>query len=179
MIGRSSSFPTFMADSMNVPPAGRSSLTSRVAALAATGINHVTVLTLDLDESERFYAELLGAERVVSPNFGTPVRWLRIGDAQIHLFQSDTGGGGVGHFGVTVDDLAPVYERAKALDALDPVVNGHYLWQLPDGVVQLYVRDPSGNLVEVNAREANGVPARALASVQPQSDENLRARLLT
>jgi catechol 2,3-dioxygenase-like lactoylglutathione lyase family enzyme len=153
--------------------------------VAATGINHVTVLTRDLDESERFYADLFGAERLVSPNFGAPVRWLRLGDAQIHLLHASSGGGGAGHFGITVDDLAPVYERARALGALDSVVNGHYFWELPDGVVQLYVRDPSGNLVEVNARDASMLPAsvrgdlRALADVQPQSAENLRARLLT
>jgi catechol 2,3-dioxygenase-like lactoylglutathione lyase family enzyme len=152
--------------------------------VAASGINHVTILTRDLDASERFYAELVGAERVVSPNFGNPVRWLRIGDAQIHLLQSTIGGGGTGHFGITVDDLAAVYERARSLGALDAVVNAHYLWELPDGVVQLYVRDPSGNLVEVNARDASALPEsvradlRALADVQPQSDENLRARLL-
>lgn len=152
--------------------------------MAATGINHVTVVTRDLDESERFYSELFGAERLVSPNFGTPVRWLRVGDAQIHLFEAAGGGDGIGHFGVTVDDLASVYERARALGAVDPVVNGHYLWELPDGVVQLYVRDPSGNLVEVNARDASVLPAsvredlRALADVQPQSEANLRARLL-
>lgn len=153
--------------------------------MGATGINHITVLTLDLDESERFYVELFGAERLVSPNFGTPVRWLRIGDAQIHLLQAGTGGGGIGHFGITVDDLAPVYEHARELDALDPVVNGHYFWELPDGVAQLYVRDPSGNLVEVNSRDASVLPVsvrediRVLADVQPQDEENLRARLLT
>jgi lactoylglutathione lyase len=152
--------------------------------LGALGLNHVTVVTVDLDESERFYADLLGAEREASPNFGPAVRWLRIGDAQIHLLESDAGGGGIGHVGVTVDDLAPVYERAKALGALDPVVNGHYLWELPDGVAQLYVRDPSGNLIEVNARDASSLPEavrqdlRPLASVQPQDEENLRARLL-
>jgi catechol 2,3-dioxygenase-like lactoylglutathione lyase family enzyme len=101
------------------------------------------------------------------------VRWLRIGDAQIHLLQASAGGGGIGHFGITVDDLAPVYERARELGALDPVVNGHYFWQLPDGVAQLYVRDPSGNLVEVNARDASELPMsvrediRVLADIQP------------
>jgi catechol 2,3-dioxygenase-like lactoylglutathione lyase family enzyme len=149
------------------------------------GINHVTVLTRDLDDSERFYAELLGADRLVSPNFGMPVRWLRVGDSQIHLLQAGGGGGGIGHFGITVDDFPSVYARAKALGALDPAVNGHFLWELPGDVVQLYVRDPSGNLVEVNARDASLLPGslrddlRALADIQPQSEENLRARLLT
>lgn len=153
--------------------------------MAATGINHVTIRTRDLDESERFYAELVGAERLTSPNFGIPVRWLRIGDMQIHLLLDSHGGGGPGHFGITVDDVAPVYERARELGALDPAANGHYFWELPEGVVQLYLRDPSGNLVEVNARGANALPAsvsadlRALADVHEQSEDNLRARLLT
>ena len=152
--------------------------------MAATGINHVSVPTLDLDESEHFYTELFGAERLFSPNFGAPVRWLRLGHMQIHLFHDSVGGSGAGHFAVTVDDLAPVYERALELGALDPVVNGHYFWELPDGVVQLYMRDPSNNLVEVNAHSASPLPEpiradlRALADVQPQSEENQRARLL-
>lgn len=153
--------------------------------MATTGINHVSIRTRDLDESERFYAELVGAERLASPNFGIPVRWLRIGGMQIHLLLDSHGGGGLGHFGITVDDVAPVYERARELGALDSTVNGHYFWELPDGVVQLYLRDPSGNLVEVNARVANALPAsvsadlRALVDVHEQSEENLRARLLT
>jgi catechol 2,3-dioxygenase-like lactoylglutathione lyase family enzyme len=153
--------------------------------VAATGINHVSIPTRDLDEAERFYTELVGAERIVSPNFGAPVRWLRIGDVQIHLLQDSGGGSGMGHFGITVDDLASVYERARARSALDPAVNGHYLWELPGGVVQLYLRDPSGNLVEVNARDAGALPEsvradlRALVDAQPQSEENLQARLLT
>ena len=152
--------------------------------MPATGINHVTIVTRDLDESERFYADLIGAERLDSPNFGSPVRWLGVGTVQIHLLQDNSGGGGAGHFGITVDDLASVYERARALGAFDPAANGHYLWELPDGVVQLYVRDPSGNLVEVNAREAGSLPqsirvnVRALVDAQPQTEENLRARLL-
>jgi catechol 2,3-dioxygenase-like lactoylglutathione lyase family enzyme len=152
--------------------------------VSATGINHVSVATLDLDESERFYSELFGAERLVSPNFGVPVRWLRLGDMQIHLFHDSVGGSGAGHFAVTVDDLAPIYERVLELGVLDAAVNGHYFWELPDGVMQLYLRDPSNNLVEVNARNASALPEpiradlRALADVQPQSEENQRARLL-
>ena len=152
--------------------------------MPAEGINHVTIVTRDLDEAERFYRELVGAERLPSPNFGVPVRWLRVGDMQIHLLANGGSAGGAGHFGITVDDLAPVYERARSLGVLARAANDHHLWQLPDDVAQLYVRDPSGNLVEVNARGASALPEsiradlRVLADVQPQSDENLRARLL-
>ena len=153
--------------------------------MAAMGINHVTIVACDLDESERFYVELVGAERVDTPNLGTPVRWLRVGDVQIHLLQNGSRGGGAGHFGITVDEIVSVYERARALGAFDSTVNGHYFWELPDGVVQLYVRDPSGNLVEVNARVTGSLPEsvrpnlRSWVAALPQSEENLRARLLT
>jgi catechol 2,3-dioxygenase-like lactoylglutathione lyase family enzyme len=152
--------------------------------VGAIGINHVTIVTRDLDEGERFYGDLIGAGRLPSPNFGASVRWLRVGGVQIHLLQGGESLGSAGHFGITVDDLAPVYERARELGVLEAAVNGHYFWRLPDDVAQLYLRDPSGNLVEINTANASALPEsvradlRDVADVQPQSDENLRARLL-
>lgn len=153
--------------------------------MTALTINHVTIPVRDFDESEQFFADILGAERLISPNVGLPVRWLRVGDGQIHLLHDDGGSRGLAHFGVTVDDLATVYERARLRGALDPAVNGHHLWELPGGVVQLYLRDPSGNLIEVNARDASALPehvradVRAVADAHPQTAENLEARLLS
>jgi len=57
------------------------------------------------------------------------------------------------------------------------------LVELPGDTVQLYLRDPGGNLLEVNALGVSRLPdsMRAelvrLADVYPQSDENLRGRL--
>jgi catechol 2,3-dioxygenase-like lactoylglutathione lyase family enzyme len=152
--------------------------------MAATGINHVTIVTRDLDEAERFYGDLVAAERVESPNFGARVRWLRVGDVQIHLLNVPEEAGGAGHFGITVDDLAPVYEKARELGIFDAAVNGHYFWRLPDDVAQLYIRDPSGNLVEINMADSSRLPEsvradlRVVADVQPQDESNLRAKLL-
>ncbi len=56
--------------------------------------------------------------------------------------------------------------------------------ELPDGAVQLYFRDPSGNLVEVDHpdvttldRSLFGDRLVRLADLEPQSAENLRASL--
>ncbi len=155
--------------------------------MTASGINHVTIPARDLDESERFFVELFGAERLVSPNVGIEVRWLRVGATQLHLVGDEVGGrGGLAHFGITVDDLAAVYEAARTRGAFDPSVNGHHFWELPDGVAQLYLRDPGGNLVEVNARDARAAlpdavraDLRAVAATHPQSEQNLTARLLS
>src|SRR5690349_5885213 len=52
-------------------------------------INHVSVNAKDLEESTQFYVDLLGAERLTTPNFGIPVQWLALGRTQLHLFERD------------------------------------------------------------------------------------------
>ena len=42
-----------------------------------------------MEESLRFYTEVFGMERLPSPDFGHSVEWLRLGDQQLHLFQSE------------------------------------------------------------------------------------------
>lgn len=51
-------------------------------------INHVSVNALNLDESVRFYEDLLGVERIPTLNFGIPVQWLALGRTQLHLFDA-------------------------------------------------------------------------------------------
>ena len=48
-------------------------------------INHVSVNALNLEESVRFYEDLLGAKRIDTPNFGIPVQWLALGRTQLHI----------------------------------------------------------------------------------------------
>ena len=47
---------------------------------------HVSIPTRDADRAARWYQELFGLEELPAPNFGFPVRWLRIGDLQLHLY---------------------------------------------------------------------------------------------
>jgi lactoylglutathione lyase len=152
--------------------------------MAATGLNHVSVSTRDPEESARFYSELFGLTRIPSPNFGDRVIWLRAGDLQIHLFEQDPlEAPQRHHFGLSVDDLGPVYRKAKELGILDPRTYGRSLRELPDGSVQLYLRDPSGNLVEVDFPDATRLDPdlkadlARLADDHPQSEENQRATL--
>ncbi|MEA2323905.1 MAG: hypothetical protein QOF29_675 [bacterium] len=151
--------------------------------MAARRINHVSVNARDLAESTAFYAELLGAEPVATPNFGFPVQWLAVGDTQLHLFQRDVEPPSHHHFGVTVDELEPVYRRAAELGAFDHDSFGHHLIELPGDLAQTYVRDPAGNLLEIDTPGASRLPdalraeMKRLADVHPQDEQNLRARL--
>jgi catechol 2,3-dioxygenase-like lactoylglutathione lyase family enzyme len=151
--------------------------------MAATGLNHVSVSARDAEESARFYIELLGMTRIPSPNFGHTVIWLRTGDLQLHLFEEDVEAPQRHHFALSVDDLGEVYRKARELSILVPRANGGTLRELPDGSVQFYLRDPAGNLVEIDHPDAAGLDAdlradlRPLAGDHPQSEENRRAIL--
>jgi catechol 2,3-dioxygenase-like lactoylglutathione lyase family enzyme len=116
----------------------------------ATGFTHVSVHARELEESTRFYKEFFGMEEVPSPDFSSPVRWLRVGDLQLHLFLSEDPAPARHHFALDVDDFEAAYRRARETGAR--VESGNYstVRELPDGAVQMYLRDPAGNLVEVN-----------------------------
>ena len=146
-------------------------------------INHVSINARDLQESVGFYVDLLGAERLTTPNFGLPVQWLGLGTTQLHLFEKDITPTSHHHLGITVDDLEPVYRAAERRGAFDDEAFGNRLVELPGDVVQLYVRDPAGNLVELDSPGRDRLPddLRAqvvpLSDLHPQTDEERRARL--
>jgi len=82
----------------------------------AVGLNHVSVVAHDLEESMRFYVDVLGLEPVPTPTFGFPVRWLKAGGLQVHLFERPDEPPTYAHFAFTVDDIVAVYERPGARD---------------------------------------------------------------
>jgi catechol 2,3-dioxygenase-like lactoylglutathione lyase family enzyme len=152
--------------------------------MGRTRINHVSVNARDLQEGVDFYSRLLGARPIPTLDFGFPVQWLALGDTQLHLFQRDLQPTSHHHFAVEVEDVEPVYRAAGELDAFDDVAFGHRLFELPGDVAQLYVRDPSGNLVEIDAPGASSLPddvradMRFFVEAHPgQTEENLSARL--
>jgi catechol 2,3-dioxygenase-like lactoylglutathione lyase family enzyme len=146
-------------------------------------INHVSVHADDLQTSVAFYVHLLDAEPLPTPNFGVPVQWLGLGDTQLHVFERAARAPSHHHFAVTVEELEPVYRRAEALGAFDHEAFGGHLIELPGDVAQTYVRDPAGNLMELDTPGASRLPEdlrrviKPLASLHEQSEENLRGRL--
>ncbi|HWT22142.1 MAG TPA: VOC family protein [Solirubrobacteraceae bacterium] len=146
-------------------------------------INHVSVNARDLRDSVDFYVDLLGAEPITTPNFGFPVQWLALGRTQLHLFERDLQPTSHHHFAVTVDEIEPVYRAAERRGAFDFDAFGNNLVELPGDLVQLYVRDPAGNLVEIDCPGVDRLPEELRAQLKglwdfhPQSDENRLARL--
>jgi hypothetical protein len=76
-----------------------------------------------------------------------------------------------------------VYRAAARRGAFDDRAFGSRLVELPGDVVQLYVRDPAGNLVEFDHHGADRLPDELRAHVKglwefdPQTDEHMSARL--
>jgi catechol 2,3-dioxygenase-like lactoylglutathione lyase family enzyme len=154
--------------------------------MRATGINHVSIPCRDLDESERFYREAFGLERIPSPDFRRPVRWLQLGGHQLHLMETPEAHPFPGqHFGFDVDDFEGVFVRLRELGALDRESHTVPIWELPDGSVQMYARDPAGNLIEINWPDVSTLDRDVVGEIPrraddvPQSADGLRAKLYT
>jgi lactoylglutathione lyase len=121
----------------------------------ATRFNHVSIHADDLEASARFYEEVFGMERLPTPRFEVPVLWLRLGDQQLHLFERDTDAPAYHHVALDVDDFEAVYRLAEERGLLDGDTWEHPVREHPAGWVQMYIRDPAGNLVEIDWPDAS------------------------
>jgi catechol 2,3-dioxygenase-like lactoylglutathione lyase family enzyme len=107
-------------------------------------LEHAALTVDDLDAALEFYA-LLGFDSIPRPDFGSPGAWLKAGDAQIHLVVADDPAPhALNHVALCVGDIeASVVDlRRKGLRVSDPSPVG-------DGR-QAFLKDPSGNLLELN-----------------------------
>src|SRR6185437_14382583 len=114
------------------------------------GFNHLSVGAKNLEESVRFYQEVLGMELIPTYNFGFKTKYLRCGDLQLHVFELEDHVPVYQHFALDVDDFQGIYDRAKASGVLDAKAFRNSVNELPDGCVQMYLRDPAGNLIEID-----------------------------
>ena len=128
-------------------------------------LTHVSVIAADVAESTEFYESVLGCERVPTPALGSQEDFhadegigfqiVRLGRQQLHLWndpEREVEQTMFAHFGVHVEDFEEVYERAAERNAFAAVGEESAPPQVFDfnGTAQLYLRDPTGNLVEVD-----------------------------
>jgi lactoylglutathione lyase len=121
---------------------------SRVKTLE---LNHVAIHVKDVAASCAFYGDILKLDPLPRPAFTFPGAWFRLGIVQeLHIigergepvFSHNRGN----HFALRVDDLN---QWEKHLDA-------HSYPHLPrkerpDGILQLFLKDPDGHVIELFA----------------------------
>lgn len=151
--------------------------------MRATSLNHVSIHAYDLEESVRFYTEIFGMTRIPSPNFRVPVEWLRLGDQQLHLFKRETPAPEFHHIGLNVNDFEAAYLKTKELGIQESESWFSHIYELPDGSVQFYLRDPAGNLVELDWPDVSTLDRSIVTDIKslhddvPQTGDALRATL--
>jgi lactoylglutathione lyase len=142
--------------------------------MRATGFTHASVHAVDLEESVRFYTDVFGMRRIPSPDFpDMEVEWLGFGDVQLHVFKRDIPAPDFHHVGLDVDDFEAAYRVACERGLFDggaPSVR-----ELNDGALQMYLRDPAGNLVEVNWPDASTIDRSVVTTIRPLSDERAQS----
>ncbi|TLF45380.1 VOC family protein [Maribacter aurantiacus] len=117
----------------------------------AVKINHVALVVSNLEEACEFYEHELGLEPIPAFLFDYPTAFFKFNEEQqLHLTEWEDTYSFRGHLCVTVDDINAVFFRMKELGVIDIQPWGK-VRQLPDGAIQMFVRDPSGNLVEISS----------------------------
>jgi catechol 2,3-dioxygenase-like lactoylglutathione lyase family enzyme len=146
-------------------------------------LNHVSIVAHDLETSLHFSVDELDLVPLPTPDFGFPVVWLNAGNCQVHLFERPGEPPSHAHFGLEIGEFMPIYRRMKELGVLDQVTFGNAMYELPDGGIQMYVRDPAGNLVELDHPDASSIPQdevpeyKRLSDLRPQEGEAAIATL--
>ena len=124
--------------------------------MTITRLHHSALCVTDIVRSKRFYGEVLGLQEIPRPDFDFEGAWYEFADgSQLHLIVHDTPlalrGTTVidardGHLALRVDSYAAALERLKAL-GIDHLA----YWDNKTPWAQIYVTDPDGNVVELNA----------------------------
>ncbi len=117
----------------------------------AVQINHIALVVSNLEEACEFYEHELGMEPIPAFLFDYPTAFFKINeDQQLHLTEWEDSYSFRGHMCLQVDDINAIFFRMKELGVIDVKPWGH-VRQLPDGPIQMFVRDPSGNLLELSS----------------------------
>ncbi|WCB94953.1 hypothetical protein DSM104299_03693 [Baekduia alba] len=138
-------------------------------------VNHLAVPVDDVDEATAFYVDLFAAQVVPSPAFPVPVAWVVLGNVQLHLVQRPAQATKAYHFAVSIErreHFEALYHRAGREDLFERDAVDHHLYEAPGGVVQLYLRDPSGNVVECDYADVHDLDAAVVADIRRWADLN-------
>jgi catechol 2,3-dioxygenase-like lactoylglutathione lyase family enzyme len=115
------------------------------------GLIHAALLVTDLERAREFYGRVLGLKEKARPAFNFPGAWYDLGEAELHLMVTSGPLPAPGarprrdyHIAFQVDDLD---EARRALE-----IAGLVFRESSSGLPSIFVRDPDGNLIELQQR---------------------------
>lgn len=121
--------------------------------MTITSLQHVNIRTPVLDETVRFFVEVVGLRKGDRPAFKFPGAWLYCGDeAVMHLIGEsessiEPGSGRVDHVAFGAKGWDRFIDKLKAMKI------EHETRQVPGNELrQIFVNDPNGVRVELNFR---------------------------
>ena len=116
------------------------------------GLHHVAINVHELAPALDFYVNQLGFTALDRPDFGFPGAWLQAGAHQIHLMEVPSAEIDRGqHLALRVDDLDAAVGELEAAGI--KVRRSEYF---PGAGHQAFLRDPSGNRIELNQPDSPG-----------------------
>lgn len=113
-------------------------------------IQHATVVVDDLEKACAFYEHELGLEPLPTFNLDFPAQFFKINEEQqLHVTEWEDQASFRGHLCLQVDDFDSIFFRMRELGTIDTSPWGK-VRRLPDGAMQMFIRDPAGNLIEIS-----------------------------
>lgn len=121
--------------------------------IQAATLDHVAIQAADLDKSAAFYTSLFGLAEVRAPFPG--VRWLALGGGVLlHIVGNRTGRSAHSrwdHIAFACTDMDAMIATLAMRHIPWVAMDGTHAPQVrPDGVKQIFVRDPDGYWIEIN-----------------------------
>ena len=114
--------------------------------METTGIHHVALNVHDLDAALAFYIDRLELTLLDRPDFGFAGAWVQAGASQIHLMETaEATIDRRQHLALQVRDLDECWQGWRRRVSRSPRVP-----YLPGAGRQAFLRDPSGNRIELN-----------------------------
>lgn len=125
-------------------------------------INHVTLIVDNLEKSRDFYTNVLGLEELPAFKFDYPVQFYKINDRQqLHLTEWKDAVSFRGHLCIEIDDFNEAFRKFKNLGVIDTQPWGK-VRRIAGDAMQMFIRDPAGNLIEVSHPNASTVDQEIL-----------------
>jgi catechol 2,3-dioxygenase-like lactoylglutathione lyase family enzyme len=123
--------------------------------LAIETIHHVSLCVTDLAQARHFYGGVLGLRELARPAFQFEGAWYEVGDRQLHLLVKPAA---TTLRGVTTLDPGDGHVALRVASYHATVAHLHQhgvvCRELPVNVTpwpQIFIADPDGNLIELNA----------------------------